>query len=503
MCKGSVFMAGGEGGFSTKAMGFDKKEVNDYIAKLNQRMKEIETEKKENDEKTQKALKAAQDADAKIKKAADESAKKIADLELQLKTERRNEENLLIQIDDLKRKLKQGGGAAAGGSKAADKAADEIIAKANATAKSIVDKANATAKETVEKAKATATQMVSQAGASAGAGGADPAKLDEFMKVLSAFTEKVTSGVNEVNKKASELLGAKSAAPVTVPDFSNITAPQAEAPKAEAPKAAAPKPAAPAKESKTSVLSDDLFAMLEEDDAPSASMDDDDDDMITEVQPLDDPSNAPGAVVLEEFDLSGSPLDMDLDLDAPVSEVKPISSKKNEKVDLDLDFEKQMLTQTANNAALRSELDEDILSAVKQQEEAFAVKPTDEGVGGLSMESEDEDPLTAMLKQAELTFGGATGRPSEEENEVEESEPASSSSADSANPWAALQDELMAMEKSGDLGSADIETDTGAAESAAAPSADDANIWDFGDSSTSSSDDDDDMGMSSDLFGNF
>ena len=491
-------MAGGEGGFSTKAMGFDKKEVNDYIAKLNQRMKEIETEKKENDEKTQKALKAAQDADAKIKKAADESAKKIADLELQLKTERRNEENLLIQIDDLKRKLKQGGGAAAGGSKAADKAADEIIAKANATAKSIVDKANATAKETVEKAKATATQMVSQAGASAGAGGADPAKLDEFMKVLSAFTEKVTSGVNEVNKKASELLGAKSAAPVTVPDFSNITAPQAEAPKATA-----SKPAAPTKESKPSALSDDLFAMLEEDDAPSASMDDDD-DMITEVQPLDDPSNAPGAVVLEEFDLSGSPLDMDMDLDTPVSEVKPISAKKNQKVDLSDDFEKQMLTQTANSAALRNELDEDILAAVKQQEEHFAVKPTDEGVGDLSMESEDEDPLTAMLKQAELTFGGATGRPSEEEDEVEESEPASSSSADSANPWAALQDELMAMEKSGDLGSADIETDTVAAESAAAPSADDANIWDFGDdSSGSSDDDDDDMGMSSDLFGNF
>ena len=53
-------MAGGEGGFSTKAMGFDKKEVNEYIANLNQRMKEIEADKKANDEKTQKALKTAQ-----------------------------------------------------------------------------------------------------------------------------------------------------------------------------------------------------------------------------------------------------------------------------------------------------------------------------------------------------------------------------------------------------------------------------------------------------------
>ena len=487
-------MAGGEGGFSTKAMGFDKKEVNDYIANLNQRMKEIESEKKANDEKTQKALRMAQDADAKIKAAKEEGAKKIADLELQLKTERRNEENLLIQIDDLKRKLKQGGGSAGG------KEAEAIIANANATAKDIINKANATAKDTVEKAKAAANQMVSQA-QSAGGSGVNSAAVDEFMKVLSGFMNSITSGANEVNQKASELLGAQSAAPVTVPDFSNIAAPQANAPKAEA-----PKPAAAAKTGKAAGVSDDLFAMLEEDDASAESADNDEDafDMVTEVEPLDDPANAPGAVVLDEFDLSGS--NIDLDLDAPVSEVKPIDNKNKPKVDLSEEFEKQILAQTVNSSMLREELDEEILASVKQQEEHFAVKPNDDdtGVGDLDMDSsEDEDPLTAMLKQAELTFGGG-GAASLDNTEESEPEPESSSaSEDSSNPWAALQNELMAMEKSGDLGSSDIETDTGSSASdTAVPNTDDSAIWDFGDDSSNSSDDDD-MGMSSDMFGNF
>ena len=296
----------------------------------------------------------------------------------------------------------------------------------------------------------------------------------------------VTSGVNEVNRKASELLGAQSAEPVTVPDFSNITAPQAEAPK---PAAKAPKSAA---------VSDNLFAMLEEDDAPMESGD----DMVTDVQPLDDPSSAPGAVVLDEFDLSST--DLDMDLDTPVTEVKPINSKNKSKVDLSDDFEKQILAQTSNSSMLREELDEEMLAAVKQQEEHFAVKPTDEGVNDFNMDSsEEEDPLAAMLKQAELTFGSA-GASSSDETEESEPEPESSSSAESsANPWAALQNELMAMEKSGDLGSSDIETDTGSSASdTAVPNTDDSAIWDFGDDSSSSSDDDD-MGMSSDMFGNF
>lgn len=495
-------MAGGEGGFSTKAMGFDKKEVNEYIANLNQRMKEIEADKKTNDEKTQKALKAAQEADGKIKAIKDESDKKIADLELQLKTERRNEENLLIQIDDLKRKLKQsnssGGSSAKGSDKAATAAAEkkaaEIVASANATAKEIVEKANKTARDTVESAKATATKMVSDA---QGAGGGGNVKgLDEFMGVLNNFMSKVTNGVNEVNQKASELLGAKSAEPVTVPDFSNIAAPQAEAPAAEP----APKPAKAKKTQEPAPvkndLTDDLFAAFDDDNSDNSDMSDDF-DMITEVRPLDDPAEAPGAVVLEEFDLSNLSNGLD-EFEEPVSEVKPIEEKKNATSELSQEFETQILAQTANSNMLKNELDDDILAAVKQQEEQFAVKPSND-ISDLDMDAaEDDDPLAAMLKQAELTFGSSAADTPAKEEEPEESDP--EEKVDDSNPWAALQNELFAMEKTGDFGESEADS-SGSSADPAAPSADDSNIWDFGESDNSNSDDD--MGMSSDLFGGF
>ena len=62
-------MAVGDGGFSTKPMGFDKNEVNEYISNLRKRMNEIEAEKKLNDEKTEAALKQAESADERVKEA--------------------------------------------------------------------------------------------------------------------------------------------------------------------------------------------------------------------------------------------------------------------------------------------------------------------------------------------------------------------------------------------------------------------------------------------------
>lgn len=487
-------MAGGEGGFSTKAMGFDKKEVNEYIANLNQRMKEIEADKKANDEKTQKALKAAADADTKIKAARAEGQKKIDDLELQLKTERKNEENLLIQIDDLKRKLKSGGGSKGSdkaSNAAAEKQAAQIVANANATAKEIIDKANKTARDTVESAKATATRMVTEAQGAGGNGSV--AGLDEFMSVLNSFMSKVTSGVNEVNQKASELLGAAKAEPMTVPDFSGVSAPVAEAP-VQAPAAKPSKGKSPKEEIAKKTLSEDIFAEFEEFEDKDIS---DDLDMVSEVKPLDDPSEVPGAVVLEEFDLSNLSND-DNGFEEPVSEVAPIKEKKSS-AELSSEFETQILAQTAHSSMLKNDIDDDLLAAVKQQEEQFAVKPTDE-ISDLDMDAaEDEDPMAAMLRQAELTFGAASGKRSEETDEAPE-EPVSEQKSDDSNPWAALQNELFAMEKSGDLDESESDKKKSADADPVAPSADDSSIWDFGESDSNS---DDDMGMSSDLFGGF
>lgn len=481
-------MAGGDGGFSQQAMGFNKKEVNEYIAKINQRMKDIEAEKAENDKKTREALKKANEADAKIKAAVEDGKKQAVELEEQLKNERKTGESLMRQIDELKLKLKQKVSTDAAGARNADANAKAVLAKASEQAKQIIDKANAVAKDTVEKAKAAAAKMVS--GASGASSGVDSAALDEFMSVLNGFIGKVTGGVNEINQKASELLGAAAREPVTVPDFSNVTAPQASAPKA-AP--AASKSAA--KNEKT----DDLFALLE-DDEPEAKEPEEELELVTEVQPLDDPKNTPTAVVLEEFDLS-STTEKDLDIESPVTEVRPLDANKRGSDHLvDDDFEKQMLSQTANSTSLKNQLNDEMLSAVKKQEEKFAVKPSTDDVGDFSMDMSEEDPFAALMKEANNLFGGASGN-SVEEEEPEKEDSSSSSGAD--NPWAALQDELFAMEKSGGLDSSDDDSGSSSSSSdRAAPSADDSSIWDFGMDNDSGSSDDD-MGMSSDLFGNF
>ncbi len=490
-------MAGGEGGFSTKPMGFDKTEVNDYIAKLNQRMKEIEADKKVNDEKTQTALKKAQDADKTIKAVKAEYDRKVSELELQVKTDKKNMDSLTMQIDDLKRKLKLKTAGDASSVKVSERKAAEIIEKANATANDIVKKANKTAKDTVEEAKSTAHQILSDVqGVS---GGISSANADEFMRVLAEFMDKVTKGVNEVNSKASELLGTQAAEPIELPDFSNISAPQAKVPNSESVSAVTES----ADSKKKSALDADVFAELDE---PSV-IDEELEEFVSEVQPLEDPNKATGAVVLDEFDLSES-VNLE-DFNEPVTEVKPISQQKRGKADLSDDFETQILAQTANSSSLRRDMGDEMFAAVKQQEEQFAVKPT-KSVADFDMDdaAEDEDPLSAMLKQAELTFGSganASEKADEKPNNTVEEAPKPETKEDDSNPWAALQNELLAMEKSGNLGSADDEeiglgTET---EDPVAPSADDSSIWDFGSDSIGSSNDDNDMSMSEDLFGSF
>lgn len=495
-------MAGGEGGFGIKPMGFDKNEVNDYIAKINREMKELRAEKEQNDEKTRKAQKLADEADAKIKAARAEGEKKVSELELQLKTEKKNAENLIDQIDDLKRKLKAKGTADTGSAKAAEKQASEIIAKANATAADIVAKANAAAKDTVEKAKTAAKQMVESAGAS-GAGGANPAAVNELLGIIGDFVSRVTSGADDIKAKANGLLKAEKSEKraVTVPDLSDIKAPQAEVP---AP-AASP---APAKVSDTAPKSsekvlDDIFASLEDDNTDTA--DSDDLEMITEIQPLDDPANAPGAVVLDEFDLS-QPMSID-ELDEPVDEVKPINSKKRGAADLSDEFEKQILAQTANSSSLRAEMDDDMYAAVKQQEEMFAVKPSDDNIADFDMDAPSDDIATMndLLKQAELAFGNASvDEPADKDDSAAEDTSSSSKSGSGDNMWAELQNELWAMEKTGNLGGSDDNgSDAGNSfDDPPTPDTDNSDIWDLGMGDDDSSGGDDDMSMGSDIFGN-
>lgn len=481
----------GEGGFKSVLNGFDKNEVNEYISNLRKTMKEMEAEKRANDEKTAAAVKTAEEAENRVKAAEKQAAEKIAELEIQAKNERRNAENMAIQIDELKRKLKSkpASGTASGkvDTAAAEKKSAEIIAAANKTAHDVVERAKETANSIIANAQNAAAGVSS---------GANSGASEEFMRVLKNYIDTINSGFGEVSRKASELFGEGSApapsAPVTVPDFSNITAPQAELPKGAPTSEKADEP------DMSMGLSGDFFASF---------MDDSSDDDMTafgseDIAPIN--PSVPKAEVLETFDLSHvhEPV-----VDEPVDAIKPLDADKGAKTELDSSFMTELIAQTVPSSALGSEVDGDLLAAVKAQEEKFAVKPTDKGLdfnmdmgdgAPASGGAEPDDPMAALLAQAQAAFGGSFDT-SEPEQEPEPASMGMGSSGD----WADLQKQLEAMEKSGNFGgeapeNAAPESAKNIAEDPKAPSADDSAIWNFGDLGGSSDDDD----MSSDLFGN-
>lgn len=467
-------MAVGEGGFSIKPMGFDKNEVNEYISNIRKRMNEMEAEKKVNDEKTKAAVKTAEEAENRIKAAEQRGAEKIAELEVQVKTERKNSENLTIQIDELKRKLKQKAPAASGGAStaAAEKQSAEIIAKANKTAQDIV-----------EKAKQNAQQIMASAQGAAAA--QSNAAVEDFMAVLKNYLNTVNSGLNTVNQKASELLGASVSSPAAMPDFSAITAPRAETP---APAASEPETLGGFFDNMDDTSNDDMGSS-------GFSFDD-----IALMNP-----DVPKAEPVDAFDLSHVHQPA---VDEPVDDIAPLDSANTAKASLDNDFMADLIAQTVPGSSLSDDLDDDILAAVKAKDEQFAVQPADADKGvdfdmdmGGSDSAEADDPMAALLAQAQAAFGGGGSS-----MEMSEPEPEPEPEASSANPWEDLQKQLEAMEQSGNLGGSDTggaaEPSKNIAEDPKAPSADDSAIWNFGDGGDSDSSDDDDM-MSSDLFGSF
>ncbi len=480
----------GEGGFKSALNGFDKNEVNEYISNLRKTMKELEAEKRANDEKTAAAVKTAEEAESRIKAAEKQAAEKIAELEIQAKTERRNAESLTIQIDELKRKLKHQPAAAGGktDTSAAQKQSADIIARANKTAQDIVEKAKKTAQDIISSAR-------NAAGAAGGQNGVD---VDAFMGVLKSCLDSITGSCGELGKKASELLKADSA-PVTVqmPDFSNISAPEAAVP---------PSVSEPTISSEPEMsLSGNLF-----DNMDGGS----DDDMMSgfgteNVAPIN--PKAPKAEVIEGFDLSNVNANT---ADVHVDSVAPIDTDNVGKAEFNNDFMKELIAQTVPSSALGNDVDDDLLAAVKEEEAKFAVKPSDEDKGldfnmdmgdsGTDNSANADDPMAALLAQAQAAFGGGGGGFEMSEPEpVAEPEPAMGMG--SSGDWADLQKQLEAMEQSGSFGgsapeSPAAEPPKNIADDPKAPSADDSAIWNFGDTSSGSSDDDD---MSSDLFGSF
>lgn len=425
-------MAAGDGGFSTQVGGFNKNEVNEYIGKISKEKKELEAELREAQEKLKKLENISDEADAKVKQAQEDCEKKIAEANTQVRNERKKSEELILQIDDLKRKLKNGG-FKSGSTGDADKRAEEIINAANEKARKII--ANA---------EKTAASM---------SGGVSTKSVDvnALMTLLKGFQSTVSNELQKLSAKASEVLNT----PVA-----NIAVP------------------APAKSDNSM---DGFFSNIDEESS--------DNDMngfadMTAAEPAGD-ITAPASNDMDMEDMNVAPLD---DPDIP----------KNEPND---DFSRDLLAQSVPTSALNDAM-QDLLNSASGSSD---IKGNDDSVdfdmGGDSADSgmSDIDAMNALLGQMSASLESAGGS-AELDNEPAE-EPASSSDD---NPWASLQAQLDAMEKSGNYGEDSTESEPEGetiTDVPQAPSADDANIWNFG--SSSSSDDDMSDDMSADLFGSF
>lgn len=475
----------GNGGFKSALNGFDKNEVNEYIGNLRRKLQEMEADIKSNEEKTRAAVKTAEEADSKIAELEKKHAERVSELEALAKTERRNADTLQNENDELKRKLRHANSGASSGASSAAAAAE-----AEKKASEVIAKANAQAKEIVEKAKQTAHEIIASAGAnSAQSGGVSAKSAEEFGAILKELSKSVTDALNAAGRKASEITGGAVSAPVPELDLSAF-----EAPSAEVPMSGGSKPAA-APSSSESASMDDLFANMM-DDGDMSDMSD-----FGDIKPLD--PHKPKHEVVEGFDLSDVGKFDETDA---VTEVSPIDEKAGGAV-MDDGFTAELLTQTVPSSALKDQVDEDLFAAVKEREEEFAVKPSDDekdfdmddAAGGL-------DAMNALLGQmgAALENAGGTGSL---DLDAPASEPAAADSSASDNPWADLQNQLNAMEESGNFGGdegsgsgSSPEPEAAPAEDPKAPDADDSSIWNFDSDMGGDSSDDD---MSSDLFGSF
>lgn len=299
----------GDGSFRTVPMGFDKNEVNAYIDKYRQRIQEAEAYKRTCEDRISAAEKDANEAKKETEEVKKQLMASSTEFEVRLKTERRNNDLLTNQIDELKRKLKNAGSARGASTAEAEKKSAEIINAANAQARDIV-----------ERAKKTAQNIASSAKGSAQVSGG--AVSEEFIAEARKFVEIVNSGFKAVAAQAAALGTGTPTTNIKMPDPSKIEAPQASVPTQEVLAINVTNTYNPTVEN---TKNDDMFAFG---DIPEDS----NNDMITEVQPLNP--------------MSESMFNMDsMDGMGAVEEISPID--ETDTVGFDEDFTAKLLAQSS------------------------------------------------------------------------------------------------------------------------------------------------------------
>lgn len=456
----------GNGGFKSALNGFDRNEVNEYIGEMSRKIQEREMELRDKEAKAAAAEKAAAEAEAMVKSLQESHAAKVLELEAQIKTERRNSDTLQNDIDELKRKLRNAGSSNGGVNTAeAEKRAAEIVENANAKAQDIVDKAKKTAQQIIASAE--------NAGGSMSGGGVSAESLEVFGDILGKLTGTITDALKAANDRASSISVSASGAPVhiDIPDFSNISAPQAAVPVGHSAK---PVP-------KTVDNVDDVFADMMDDNGDMADFGD--------FKPLDSAKSSRGSI--DAFDLSGMD---EMSVNSAPAKEKPGGLSMD---DLGVD----LFAQTVPGDSL----DNDLFGS--GSDDLFAGSSSDSS-SELDMGTAESglDAMNALLGQMGAVLESAGG--SAGDFDMGRSSVSESNDLANDNPWADFQNEIKAMEQSGNFGSApedDIFV-VDAADDPKTPDADDSSIWNFDDMSSGGDDDmnsgsDDDM--SSDLFGSF
>lgn len=592
-------MAVGDGGFSTRAMGFDKNEVNEYISNLRKKMNELTADMKDKAKLAEEAQKTAESADRRVREAEEAGESKARELEEKLAGQQTIADGLRRQVDEFKQKLEEEK------RKMSDmlKNGKGINAEAKRAYAEIIDKANDDAAEIVDKAKNEAAEIVSEAQRRAEE---TNERLNSFMAALSEQLTVINGGYRAINGSAAELLGVStpdiSFDPGSVPDAAVVenyaamgaapvfrAAPAVSAPMADvaeetehteevtgsiedivAAASAAVAEINPDYEEKAEEP-DELGDKIEfgagwggavlEDEAPEAGPTEDkiefgagwggaaaedkapeqpsaaetdafadtindmfsamssesmDDDMTTDLSGgfggfggMDTPADASGDLSgFEDLnssepegfgigfpDLSGG---ADLSFNAgsePDLGIAPLDNSDSGTGSFDHDFTKDLLAQTIPSGSLGEDMDDSLREAVINASEKFAVKPLDnenDMLGSLNMDEGDfDDPMQGLREAtAALGLGGSLEEPDDTPLMTD---------MGGSNPWDDLQKQLEQLEQSGGMNS---EMDTSdKTEEPAAPSADDASIWNFGDVGSSNGGGDDDM--SSDMFGGF
>lgn len=467
-------MAAGEGGFSNQINGFNKAEVNEYIGRMSKEKQKLEQDLKAKEDSLKVATKLATEAEDKIKSVKEESDKQIAELNAKLKEERKKSDELIIQMDDLKRKLKNSSGKSSASDPNAEKHAEEIIRSANEKARKII--ADAEKKAASMPAK----------GGSSGATGAASIDSAALMNLLKGFQTMVSGELQKLTAKASDIL------------------------KTPAPAAASPAASAAARSDLTTAddnmsMSGGLFENMDDDNASNDDMGGFGDLAFGDMTDAGSDNSTDMSIPEDDMDMSGD----------PITEVIALDDPDIPKTEMDEDFGKDLLAQTVPSSALGDAM-QDIFGAAGGDIEINGNNDSvDFDMGGNANSDNfgntgnsdsgmsDIDAMNALLGQMSASLENAGGSA---DNAGEAAENTSSSNDD--NPWANLQAQLDEMEKSGNFGGDDSGTASEpdmTTEAPAAPSADDSSIWNFGMTPDSDDSGDDDMSddMSADLFGSF